>query len=182
MKEIESLFLEAEKLFKKNNFEQALEKYKNILNLNKNLIPVLNNIGLIYERIQDNENAEKYYKKIYELAPNDLVIINNLANILFKQYKYSQAKKYLEISLNKDKKQIIVINQLLITYENLKLYKDAYDICEKYFSIASSDKVFCNLYGKTLLRFNKHQEGLKHIKNATGMIEFDEKNNPKIIN
>lgn len=51
-----------------NKFKEALELYKKAEKINPNDPIVLNNIGLIYERLDDIDQAKKYYKKIISVG------------------------------------------------------------------------------------------------------------------
>ena len=42
--------------------------------------------------------------------------------------------------------------------------------------IDPNHKIACHLYGKILLKINRHVEGLNFIKKASGMIRFTDKN------
>ena len=51
-----------------NKFKEALELYKKAEKIDANDPIVLNNIGLIYERLDDIDQAKKYYKKIISVG------------------------------------------------------------------------------------------------------------------
>ena len=45
------------------NYNEALEVFKLVLKKDKNFVPALTNIAILYDTIEDYEKAVKYYKK-----------------------------------------------------------------------------------------------------------------------
>ena len=92
------------------NYKKGVEIYENIYKnnlINKNLINIYSNIGLLYSDLNDNLNAEYFLKKSLDYSESlkktypDLYFtsINNLA------FHYSNNKNYSDAKLLFDKAQ-----------------------------------------------------------------------------
>ena len=62
-----------------NKIEEAIECYKNCINLNGNdKLKALNNIGVLYSKLEKENLANQYYLDALKIDPNNTFIINNL--------------------------------------------------------------------------------------------------------
>jgi len=108
--------------FTKNMFDLAKEVYQNILNypIEKNVyVETLVNLGVVYERLNDFQNAEKCFLKAINFDPNFPQAYYNLGSVYLRINKKQQAIKmfeyYLKLQPNdeKIKKYLQVIEQNL---------------------------------------------------------------------
>ena len=66
-------------LERNNKIEEAIEYYKNCINFNgKDKLKALNNIGVLYSKLEKEILANKYYLDALKIDPNNTFIINNL--------------------------------------------------------------------------------------------------------
>jgi len=62
-----------------NKIEEAIECYKNCVNFNgKDKLKALNNIGVLYSKLEKEILANQYYLDALKIDPNNTFIINNL--------------------------------------------------------------------------------------------------------
>lgn len=66
-REISVLGEEAKKLVQEKKMEDAIEKFKQILDLDSTNVKVYNNLGILHFQMNDHEEAEKYFVKALEL-------------------------------------------------------------------------------------------------------------------
>ena len=90
-------------------YDEAIAIYFELIELEvknktiKRVLPLYNNIGLVYETLKDNNKALEFYQKTYKIATNinDFYQINlssgNIANIFTTQGKLDSALHYAEI-------------------------------------------------------------------------------------
>lgn len=134
------LVMQAIPLMHANKHELALEKLNNAqkeINQNysyKEQFLIWNNIGLVYFKMLDYQEAIKQFQKAYELAKNNnkdedvMTIINNLAVLHIKINAPDQAQQYFEEALEISKKKgdinktaIYLVNLSSIFYEKNEL-------------------------------------------------------------
>ena len=116
--DLRAKFTLAEKLFLEKKTQESINLYREILSINPNIIPAINNLGAAYESLNNFFEAEKYYLQCFNFNQEEIVFINNLANIFLKQRKFDKAielfKKSLKIQpqkkINKNLKIFIQIN------------------------------------------------------------------------
>lgn len=92
-------------LFKLRNYSKCLHELSIALNDDrnkdkKNVTALLNNIGIVYDRLGDRTKAKEYLKKGLEadMQPNKLVL-RNLIDICFKEDWLNEAKKFIDDAL-----------------------------------------------------------------------------------
>ncbi len=167
-------FAEAELLGSKQRFDEALEKYEFLRQQMPDNVSVLNNIGQIYEKRGELEQAAKYYARCLELMPGQTVLLNNLANVYCRQEKWNDACPLLK--------------QLVKTEFDFEKNAEKYALC--LFNIQSKceteafissvinqfpqNKLLNRLLGNSLLHLNRHREGLTRLKKGSGFIELNE--------
>ncbi len=71
--------------------DEAISAGKRALELQPNLAPALNNLGIAYFDREDFAAAERYYRRALALDPNFAEVHNNLANALRQQHKFEAA-------------------------------------------------------------------------------------------
>lgn len=90
-KDPEYLFALGSSYHASNQFEKAIENYKNVLALDDAHAYSLLNMALCYERLNSFDNALKAYQSPIVKKLKSPEVFNNHANLLFKISKYSDA-------------------------------------------------------------------------------------------
>lgn len=104
---------------------------------------ILNNIGVVYRRLDDFVPATEYHLKALSLAeeindvPTICVSLNSLGNIFLAQEKYEDALKYFQMALEREKQSknllgiAINYNNMAGVYNEQKLYSKAIEFFKK---------------------------------------------------
>ena len=84
-KEIFALALENHQ---KNNLDVAINFYNQVLEKEPNDVDTNNNLGVLFQSINENQKAIKYYEKVIEINPNNVSTYNNLGSLFKKIGEY----------------------------------------------------------------------------------------------
>ena len=172
-KDIVKKFEIAEKLLAEKKYDESIANFKEIIKIEPNLIPAIYNLGLCYEFSNQLDKAELSYNKCYTLKPGEIRFINNLAVIYLKQKKFQQALPLLKESLEINENQQIIVYYTLMCLIDLNKREAAEKFGYEKLKTFSDYGELNKLHGKNLMNLNKHKEGLKFLKKATGFIELD---------
>jgi tetratricopeptide (TPR) repeat protein len=81
---------------RRKDFDAARQAYEQLLDVNGNFAPALDNLAAIYsEQVGDISKALELAKKAYDVAPNDAKMADTLAWIMFKKGDYAGALQLL---------------------------------------------------------------------------------------
>jgi O-antigen ligase len=93
-----------------NDHANALEAYKNALKAHPNKIIVLHNIGIIYSKLGDNENAKFYLNKALEIVPSYKPSLLAMATLYVEDENYPETLEMLERIRAKQKDETVTQN------------------------------------------------------------------------
>ena len=170
MTNLENSLNESLSLLRGNKYKEALEILKKIEIEDSRVFFLL---GTIYSVMKNINLGEEYLIKASKLDNKNSAIFNNLANLMVIKGDIESAKKnYLtaiEIDKNVDSMSEIA---------NIYLNENDIDNAQKYLNMALSEdskhKKSNFRLGNLYLKLNEHKKGLKHIRQATGLIRFNE--------
>lgn len=112
---------------------------QNIVN-NPNDAQSYANLGAIYQKQGNLENARVQYLKAYNLDSDDETILYNLASLYNQQKNYNGAISIYDKLLAKNPKNIEVLNYKAQALENLNRYEEAINQYETILAINPNDK------------------------------------------
>ena len=166
-------FSEAERLFKAGRYEKSLEKYQALLDEQPDHISVLNNIGLVYEKLGNFELSLEYYKRCHELMPDQVILASNLANAFTRLDKWTEAypllKKLVAVDFENEKNT----EKYALCLFNIRSKEETERFIDSAISRYPDNLVLHRLLGKSLLNQGRHVDGLHALKKGAGCIEFD---------
>ena len=113
------------------NYRQALEKLNRAKLAKNDYAPVYNALGVLYQRLGENEVAESNFKKAIKLNPDDSLSLNNYGLFLCQNKRFEEADAiFLEAAENPFYKtpEIAITNAGTCALTN-----DQPDIAENYF-------------------------------------------------
>lgn len=91
----------------KGFFEDAVLEYQSALKLSPNRelsTRIRYNMGLVYLKLKDTENAEKQFELASDINPNLFLVRYHLANVCYNRQKYSKAVEEFRKSIEIDPK------------------------------------------------------------------------------
>ena len=94
-KGMESLVVEAQRLFARGEFAPAEEKYQQVLRQDDKNVYTLANLGAIQLEQGKFDDAEKNLRRALSLAPDDVYSLQTLGYLKFRQEKYDDALTFL---------------------------------------------------------------------------------------
>jgi len=74
-------------------YEASMEKFKKALKQNPNLQVAHTSVAILYERLGENELAEKHYRKAYSLNRKDSPTLNNYGQFLCRDGRLKEADR-----------------------------------------------------------------------------------------
>ena len=142
----------------KNNLQDAQNYYQKVLKIDPNCTPAHNNLGVIYENLQENQKAKDCYEKAIEINPNYLAAHSNLGNI-FKEFGENQrAKECYEKVIEINPTHAHALNNLGVIFENLGENQKAKDCYEKAIEINPNYLDALNNLGVIFKNLGKYQK------------------------
>jgi len=166
-------FCEAEKLCNENKLDESLTKYKALLREQPNHIFVLNNIGLVYEKLGDYNKSIEFYKKCNELKPNQIVLIHNLANAYTQAERWSDAYPLLKKIIDTDFHHENNTEKYALCLFNTRSKEETRNFLSTEISQYPENRVLNRILGRALLYLDCHLEGLKYLQKGSGFIELN---------
>ena len=112
----------------------ALELYNQILKITPNHAQALNNIGIIFVNLNENQNAKDCYEKAIKINPNYADAHNNLGVIFEKIKDYQKAKDCFEKAIKINPNYADAHNNLGNIFKKLEEYQKAKDCFDKVIS------------------------------------------------
>ena len=175
-KEIQEKFNEADSLRINQSYSKAIVLFNEILKKHPSFPPALNNIAMCYIGLKKFEEAEKFYLKCMEIKPVHIITINGYADLLAHTNKFQKAIPLYKESLKNNPKQEKIVEKLIHCLHEINQDNEVSLLCEKATKIYSKNKYISEIYGKTLLRLNRHKEAQSILDKTVGSIEFNEEN------
>lgn len=116
------------KAFEKlNQFQDAIDSYQKVTTLGDKVSTALahNNVGLIYEKLQDIDKAITHYKQAIQSDNTLSYAYSNLGDVYFTKEDYKTALEYFSNALKYDAQSIYALNNYANTLVKLNQYDEA---------------------------------------------------------
>ncbi len=127
--ELEGLLVEGNKLFKEGKYQEALAKFKQIIEKFPDAYPIYINIGNCYFKMNQYDKAIEAYKKVLEKDPNYVRALIAIGNAYLNKGDTEEAMKwYGKVQMDKIDDPTVLYNLGTIYYNNGK-----YDLALKYY-------------------------------------------------
>ena len=175
-KEILEKFNKADSLRMSQSYSEAVNLFNEVLKKYPSFPPALNNMALCYIGLKKFEEAEKYYLKCMEIKPVHIITINGYADLLAHTNQFQKAIPLYKESLKNNPKQEKIVEKLIHCLHEINQDNEVSILCEKAVKIYSKNRYISEIYGKTLLRLNRHKEAQNILDKTVGSIEFNEEN------
>lgn len=155
----------AVKYSNENNFDNAIEIYKEIIKKTKNNVKYLSELGDIYVKTKNLNNAIECYEKILVKEPKNIIVINQLGVCHNMNNNNKKAIEYFKKIIDNNIHINDVYNNISVCYIALKDYINA----EKYYLLSYKLKndthinnalgslyFYMKQYDKSISYYNKH--------------------------
>ena len=119
----------------KSNFRNAQNYYQEVLTIDPNHFDALNNLGIIFIKLKENQKAKECFEKAIKINPSNLNILKNLG-LLFKELNQNQkAKECFEKVIEIDPNHVHARFILGVIYNELNQNQKAKECFEKVIEI-----------------------------------------------
>lgn len=88
---------DADALYNKGKYKDAIEEYKKVLDKNPEMIQVYERIGLSYYKMKDLDNAVKSFQELLRKVPDSKNALFNLSAIYVEKDDLEEAMKYFKM-------------------------------------------------------------------------------------
>lgn len=99
-------------LFKKADYEKAIDAFNRLLETDKNNPNILNNIGLCYMKLSDDEKASEYFIKALSFNPKAVQTYINLSDVYYRNNNIIEGINLLENGVTLMPKEIALKHYL----------------------------------------------------------------------
>lgn len=96
---IVELLKESDKYYKNHDITKAIIKYQEVLQLDKNNLIALFNLGCIYMEREETDKAIEKFEEVLKIEPNDYRSLCNLGGLYYENGRYKEAISILERAL-----------------------------------------------------------------------------------
>ncbi|MCP2520656.1 tetratricopeptide repeat protein [Candidatus Aminicenantes bacterium AC-708-M15] len=178
-------FLEGNKYFNQNKFDEAIEKYKRAIELGAGqenyLFLYYFNLGLAYKKINKIQEAINSFLKCVELNPESYSSYKNLGELFAKNNDYEKAKFYFEKAIELSPEDPVALYNLSVSYINTGQSNKAWEILQK---VISLDPDFEDAYyylGTLSISRNEKEKAISYLEKFLELASEDNPNT-KIAN
>jgi tetratricopeptide (TPR) repeat protein len=123
------------------NYPDALNTYKEVVNIDSNYAPAYRELGYLYSRANRNDDAQANYKKFLTLSANNTAARKQYVNTLIELKKYPEAISELEDVIKVDTMDNGVNRALAYCYFETGQYEKGLLYIKKFFKKADPAKV-----------------------------------------
>mgnify|MGYP005838295997 CR=1 FL=1 len=88
---------DADALYNKGKYKEAIEEYKKVLDKNPEMVQVYERIGISYYKIKDFDNAIKSFQELLKKVPDSKKALFNLSAIYIEKNDLEEAQRYFKM-------------------------------------------------------------------------------------
>ncbi len=122
--------------FKKGDYQNALNEFLAALGENPDDNAILNNIGLCYSKLAEDEKAENYYMMALKDHETSVETYINLADLYFRNKRLEEGAGLLETAVTLMPENIVLMHYLARFYIEDVKYDLAFDILNRILEIS----------------------------------------------
>ena len=149
-----------------NNLQDAQNYYQKVLEVDPNHSQTLNNIGVIFKELKENQKAKEYFEKAIELKPDYVDAHNNLGVMFQGLGEYQKAKDCYEKAITIDPNYADAHNNLGMIFKDLGEHQKAKDCYEKAITINPNFADVYNNLGMIFKELKENQKAKEYYKKA----------------
>ncbi|HXX18951.1 MAG TPA: tetratricopeptide repeat protein [Candidatus Acidoferrum sp.] len=92
--------MRAEIMMARKDYQEAVVAYQKVLEQDPNNAEILDQIGIAYQQLHQDELAERFYKRALKADKNSPFLLNNLGTIEHGKGRYGKAIKYYKKAID----------------------------------------------------------------------------------
>ncbi|MDX1532887.1 MAG: tetratricopeptide repeat protein [Nitrosopumilaceae archaeon] len=128
---INSLLDQANQLFLKKKFSEAISFYEEILQSDSENVAALNNLGYALSKSGQYEKALSYYNKAIRNNSDDVALLVNIVSCLRKQKEYDKALNFCDQVLEKNPNYNVILYHKERILSSCGKYDDSNHCCDQ---------------------------------------------------
>ena len=170
--EVKELFAVAFKHQNKNEFLQAENIYKKILNISPNDIATLNNLGNVLRVLKKYKESIYYFDKALNIKPRDIITNYNLGLLFYKLEEFEKSAAFYKKVVEIDSKHVQSYHNLMDIYEKTNNHQKLEAIIAKANNFLKDNFIIKLYEGILLFKNEKFQQAIKILETFV----FNERN------
>ena len=119
------------KFFKEGDYKNSLNEFLAALGENPDDNAILNNIGLCYTKLSDDEKAEEYFTMALKDHSDSVETYINLSDLYYRQRRLEEGANLLETAVTLMPENIVLMHYLARIYIADVKYDLAFDILNR---------------------------------------------------
>ena len=135
---------------KEGKIEKAEQLYKKLLIKDSKHFEALRHLGIIYQGIDNLDEAMHFFERAHEVNPTSFEIYNNLGSVLLQKFRFKDSRYLLEKSLSINPNYLPAINNLTLLNHRLHYPDRALKFSLKALEIAPDNIVVKSNYALAL--------------------------------
>ena len=151
---------------KKNDLQEALKIYLELVQFNENDLNLQYLIGNCYIQKNNPELAVNHFKKALKINDKHLPSLNNLGGAYFQLNKFNDAIKIFNLLLKQEQTNVNAKNNIASCYAAMRKYSYALKIYESLIQENSNDHITYNNIGNIYRNLNKNENAIKSYKKS----------------
>jgi len=159
--EVKELFAVAFKHQNKNEFLQAENIYKKILNISPNDIATLNNLGNVLRVLKKYKESIYYFDKALNIKPRDIITNYNLGLLFYKLEEFEKSAAFYKKVVEIDSKHVQSYHNLMDIYEKTNNHKKLESIIKKANNFLKDNFIIKLYEGILLFKFENFEKAIK---------------------
>lgn len=141
------IFDRAQSAMLSRDYALAARLYKTLLKVEPDNADILNALGSLYVKSNEDEKAIPYYESILTFNPHDVNAMNSLGGIYRRTKQYEKGIEILERALEENKKTAMINYTLGFIYKDMGNWDDAIDCFENVVNENPTDVLAYNHLG-----------------------------------
>ena len=129
--EVETLYNTANNFYDNQKYDEALQYFDKVLDIDPSNVNALNNKGLALDHLQRYDEALQYFDKALTIDPSSFSALNNKGTALDHLQRYDEALQYFDKALTIDPSSVNALNNKGTALDHLKRYNEALQFYDK---------------------------------------------------
>lgn len=159
-KQIADVVIMGVKLIYLGKYEEAINGYDMVLEIDSENVGALNNKGIALGGLGRHDEAISYMYKALEIEPKSVHVLNSLSGAFFEHGQYEKSMKYSDISLDIEPKNSIAISNKGLALDELGRHDEAIENFDKVLEIDPTHFVTLNAKGRALENQKKLEDAI----------------------